>query len=266
MAASLMRFGFGKNWERFIRKHFSADRVERSRKSLLAFLDMPDLKGKSFLDIGCGSGLHSLAALRSGAASVVSFDFDLNSVNATRKVRQFAGNPSHWSVLQGSVLDPVFLRTMNRADIVYSWGVLHHTGAMWEAIANASGLMKDNGLFYIALYQDRPYFDRPISFWIEIKQRYNREGWMAKRRLEFWYFWEFYLQRKWKNLPAFVRQARDYKLRGMEMYTDAVDWLGGWPFEVATVDEVERFASEKLGLTARKVLTEQANAEFLFSR
>jgi 2-polyprenyl-3-methyl-5-hydroxy-6-metoxy-1,4-benzoquinol methylase len=267
MPQELMRFGFGKNWQRFIKKHFSDERVELSKQHLLDFLKMSDLEGKCFLDVGCGSGLHSLAAVRAGAAKVMSFDFDQDAVNTASKLKQYAGNPAHWTVRQGSILDEAFLQTLEPADIVYSWGVLHHTGAMWQAFKNTSRLMKDNGLLLVALYVGVPYFGLPMEFWLEVKQRYNRVGWLAKKKMEAWYFWEFYLQKQWRALPELFKQAREYKKsRGMAMYTDAMDWLGGWPMEFASVEEVKRFGVETLGLTLVNIQTGQANAEYLFGR
>src|SRR5262245_28023542 len=93
MSPESVRFGFGKNWEDYIEKHFSDERVEISRKHMLSFLGLDDLKGMYFLDIGCGSGLHSLAAFRSGAQRILSFDFDPDSVLTTKKLRDIAGNP-----------------------------------------------------------------------------------------------------------------------------------------------------------------------------
>ena len=99
-----------------------------------AFLGKEDLDNKTFLDIGCGSGIHSLAAFLSGAKLIVSFDYDPQSVAATRILHRKAGEPKNWKIMQGSVLDEEFLRTLGHFDFVYSWGVLHHTGQMWQAI------------------------------------------------------------------------------------------------------------------------------------
>jgi 2-polyprenyl-6-hydroxyphenyl methylase/3-demethylubiquinone-9 3-methyltransferase len=262
-----MRFAFGKNWEKFIRESFSEERVEISKSHFMGFLNLPDLRGKYFLDVGCGSGLHSLAAIRAGASRVVSFDFDQDAVNTARVLKGFTGDDVNWEIMQGSILDDNFLSTLEPADIVYSWGVLHHTGSMWKAFENTMRLMKDDGQLYIALYDDRPYFDRSLSFWLEVKQRYNVSNWFGKKKIDIWYFWEFFLQKKWSKLPALLKQAREYKKsRGMDMYRDAVDWLGGWPMEYASVEKVERFARDKLGLTLVNLKTGQANAEYLFVR
>lgn len=259
-------FGFGKNWERYIQQHYSEERVEISRKHLLDFLKEKNLDGKYFLDIGCGSGLHSFAAWKAGADRVVSFDYDQNAVNTTAKLKEIAGNPPNWSVMQGSILDEALFQRIDPADIVYSWGVLHHTGDMWQAIKNAARLMKKNGVLYIALYTDDPYFGQPKTFWVDVKRRYNHANWFGRKGTEAWYFWTFYLQKKLGALPQLIHQAREYKkkTRGMDIYTDAVDWLGGWPFEFASVEEVKLFGTKKLGLKLTNLATGQANAEYLF--
>ena len=102
-------FSFGKNWEEFIRRNFSQERMEISKKHILEFLELTDLSGKYFLDVGCGSGLSSLAASVAGAKKVVSFDLDTYSVKTTKKLKEIAGNPLHWTVLGGSILDKAFL-------------------------------------------------------------------------------------------------------------------------------------------------------------
>ena len=61
------RFAFGSNWHRFIERDFSEARAQAAQLHLLDFLKMTSLQGRRFLDVGCGSGLHSLAALRAGA-------------------------------------------------------------------------------------------------------------------------------------------------------------------------------------------------------
>ena len=116
------RFEFGNNWYHFIQKNFGPERVRISKKHLLDFIERDDLKGLTFLDIGCGSGLHSVAALEAGAVSVRGFDYDANSVATSRYVQAQLGNPSNWTVEQGSVLDDTFVKNLGTYDLVYSWG------------------------------------------------------------------------------------------------------------------------------------------------
>jgi SAM-dependent methyltransferase len=260
-----IRFGFGRNWESYLKEHFNEERVQISKDHLLKFLKMEDLHGKTFLDIGCGSGLHSLAALRAGAAKIVSFDYDPHSVLATQMLRKYAGNPENWEVMQGSILDMQFLNTLEHADIVYSWGVLHHTGNMWQAVENTKSLMNDDSLLYLALYDNTLYYGLPMSYWHEIKKKYNQVHWLGKKRMEFWYIWTFYLDKKMKKIPEFMQRVKEYKKsRGMDLYRDAVDWLGGYPFEYASVEEVEDFVARKFGLKLLNLTTGQACIEYLY--
>ena len=105
------------------------------------------------MDIGCGSGIHSLAALRAGADEIHSFDYDEgNCVAATGMLRRYAGEPQNWTIERGDVLDDAYVRSLGKWNFVYSWGVLHHTGDVWRALANARETVADGGLFYIALY------------------------------------------------------------------------------------------------------------------
>ena len=171
--ASSDRFEFGRNWKRFIQDHLSQAQIEHSKRHLLDFLGVSDLGGRSFLDIGCGSGLHSLAAHQSGARDIFGFDYDPHSVDATLICRRFAGDPPNWRVVQGSILDEAFVGSLSPADIVYSWGVLHHTGDVWRAVRNAAGRVRDGGVFYLALYSADVQKDPPPAFWLDVKRRYE---------------------------------------------------------------------------------------------
>lgn len=260
------RFGFGRNWKHYAERHFSEERVEISKSAMLAFLGLQDLQGKYFLDVGCGSGLHSLAALRAGAARIVGFDYDPDSVSTTQMLRQIAGNPEHWEVTQGSILDLQFVQGLDPADVVYAWGVLHHTGDMWKAIENTSFLVKNGGTLYLALYTSG-IMAPSDDYWLEVKQRYNRSDWLAKRMMEAGYVWKFMLGSNILKLPRVVARGMAYKKsRGMDMYTDIVDWLGGWPMEFASVEQVKSFCSEKLNMTLMNIETGEANTSYLFKK
>lgn len=261
-----MRYGFGRNWEQFVKRHFNPERVEISKKYMLDFLKMENLQGRYFLDIGCGSGLHSLAALQAGAARIVSFDLDPNSVKTTSTLKEYAGNPSHWTVLQGSILDDSFSTQIEPADIAYSWGVLHHTGALWKAFENAAGLMKASGVLYVALYTETYMDGMPKEYWLSVKQNYNRASSFGKRMMEVQYLWSFSLQKRIQNIPRLVKLAQEYKAsRGMELYTNIKDWLGGWPMEYSSRGDVVNHAHD-LGLRLINFKSGEANLEYLFCR
>lgn len=258
-----MRFEFGDNWTRFIKANLSESRIEIAQKHLLKFLGMETLSGKTFLDIGCGSGLHSLGAFRSGAKQIFSFDYDQKSVEATRICHQFAGKPGHWSVTQGSVLDPSFMNSVPRADIVYSWGVLHHTGDVWTAIRLAADRVPPGGLFYIALYSRDADVKPSPDFWLEVKQRYNRASWFGKQWMVAWYIWRFLGP---KHPVKIWKRFKEHKAgRGMSLLVDIRDWLGGWPMEYVRDKDVLD-TCEKLGLSHKRTTTGEACHEYLFQR
>jgi SAM-dependent methyltransferase len=234
------RFEFGRNWSRFLAR-MDETRVAESERAVRTILRVDDLAGLSLLDIGCGSGLSSRAARRLGAR-VVSFDFDPSSVACTHELRRRDGaNEDEWRVLQGSVLDPGFLESLGEFDVVYSWGVLHHTGAMWNAIDNAQRRVKPGGRLCIAIYNDQGKWSR---VWLRIKQLYNR----LPRGLR-WLVAIPVLIRRWG--PTMVRDLmrgrplhtwRTYAVnRGMSPWHDLVDWVGGLPFEVAAPDAIFDF-------------------------
>ena len=133
-------------------------------------LQVSSLEGRSFLDIGTGSGLFSLAAMRLGASRVHSFDFDGESVACARelKTRYFPEN-SHWTIEQGSALDEQYLSSLGTFDVVYAWGVLHHTGSMWQALENACRRVAPGGKLFVAVYNDEGLRSR---LWRAVKVRY----------------------------------------------------------------------------------------------
>jgi SAM-dependent methyltransferase len=260
-----MRFGFGANWADYVEKNFSDERVEISQRHLLGFLKLPDLSGKSFLDIGCGSGLHSLAAFRAGAKQIISFDYDVNSVATTTKLRKWAGSPDNWQVMQGSVLDDALMASLPKADVVYSWGVLHHTGSMWNAIRNASRPLSSDGVFYIALYSKDAYVSPPYDYWLDVKRAYNRAGSLKKKAMEWQYAWRDCIRGcliRGKNPIAYMTSYK--RSRGMSYWHDVKDWLGGYPMEFAGNKETEIFAHENLFLDLIHQKAGEGNTEFLF--
>ncbi|MFP6889658.1 MAG: class I SAM-dependent methyltransferase [Nitrospinota bacterium] len=127
------QFPFGKNWSRFL-SVLTEERIQEAEVSLREMMDLPSVEGKSFLDIGSGSGLFSLAAKNLGAR-VHSFDYDENSVACTLELNnRYHPETGGWTVERGFALDEKYMMSLDQFDIVYSWGVLHHTGDMWRAL------------------------------------------------------------------------------------------------------------------------------------
>jgi SAM-dependent methyltransferase len=261
-------FSFGRNWQDFVERHLNPERERIAIASLAEFLERKDLNNLDFLDIGCGSGLFSLAAYRLGAKRIVSMDVDPFSVECTARLRAGMGSPRDWSVVQGSILEKDCIERLELADIVYAWGSLHHTGAMWEAIRNACELVSANGQIYLAIY-NKVEGRRGSEFWLKVKKFYNRLSTPAKRALELAYI------ARYQILPELIRFRnpfsfwRNYsKSRGMSAFVDTRDWLGGYPYEFASVNEILRFCQEEIGLRLVKLraVNNLGVNEFLFQK
>jgi 2-polyprenyl-3-methyl-5-hydroxy-6-metoxy-1,4-benzoquinol methylase len=237
------RFEFGRNWQRFLARIDEA-RIAGAERSLQQLLDRETLVGQTFLDIGSGSGLFSLAARRLGAR-VHSFDYDPQSVACTRTLKQrYAPSDDQWTIDEASVLDQDYLHQLPQFDIVYSWGVLHQTGGMWQALDLVAERVAPGGRLAIALYNDQGGKSRR---WRTIKRWYNR----SPRWLQ-WLMCAV-IGAGWEIRDALVRLVRfqnplpfgDWRKRtegrGMSIWHDIVDWVGGYPFEVARPHEVFTF-------------------------
>lgn len=259
------RFAFGRNWAAFLAS-VDEQRIEKSCAALRELLQTDTLQDKRFIDVGCGSGLSSLAAVRLGA-EVLAFDYDHDSVGASRELkRRFAADTSGWRIEPGSVLDHEYLGRLGQADVVYSWGVLHHTGSMLEAMDNVAQLVAPGGQLALALYNDQGYVSQR---WKRIKESYVSHPWLRPilLTLAFVKIWGWAMLLDLKHLRP-GRSWREYgRERGMSAWHDLVDWVGGYPFEVAKPEEVFDFYRQR-GFTLEKLITRQGHGcnEFCFRR
>ncbi|CAB4751700.1 unannotated protein [freshwater metagenome] len=256
------RFSFGKNWEKFINDNFSEERISGSLKAFTEFTKLETLNGLSVIDVGCGSGLHSLVFSRMNAKSLYSFDFDPKSVAITQSLKKYSDLNS-WEVRQASILDEELMQSLGKFDFVYSWGVLHHTGSVWKAITNTCELVNPKGQLFIALYSRdvQPKAD----YWLKIKKRYVSSSAPVKFFMELRYLIRYQLIPSVISFNFKSLKKRSSRARGMDLMTDVRDWLGGWPMEFVYDQEVINYVEAK-GFKLKKISTGEACTEFLFDK
>lgn len=264
-------FGFGENWAEYA-KHIDESKIAMAEEGLWKLLPSNALEGKTFLDIGCGSGLHSLSALRSGVKGAACIDIDPHSVATTQAVLQRYWPQQNYVVFEHNILAPTQDKRLPEEgfDIVYSWGVLHHTGNMWTAIENAARYVAPGGKFVIALYKKSPL----CGFWRAEKRLYTNVPFL-RWPLNVAYMGAYCAIKLLLGQNP-MRFIRDYEEeRGMRFVTDVKDWLGGYPYESATADEV-RAQVEAMGFTLERSYNTEAPraggilgsgcAEYVFTR
>lgn len=224
-----VRFAFGANWQRFL-ELLNEDRIIAAEESLQTLSGLTDFTGKSVLDLGCGSGLFSLAAKRLGA-SVVSVDYDADSVACTQYLKdKFFSGDDQWQVIQGSALSEKFSDDFTDFDVVYSWGVLHHTGNMQLAIDNALSAVGAGGRFATSIYNDQGWLSR---YWLTVKKLFHTNV-IARWAM-------IAVHAPYLVVARYIVRLATGRVkleRGMSYWYDMLDWLGGLPFEVAKPEEI----------------------------
>lgn len=253
-------FRFGQNWKDYALNALDERKQAQAQQALAALLQQDDLSGQTFMDIGCGSGLHAVSAALLGADEVYALDADADCIEVTQHtISRFARDSRCIHVQQASVLDRSAMAALPQTDIAYSWGVLHHTGRMYEAIKVASERVKPGGLYVIAIYNK--HVTSPV--WRVIKRLYNRAPNIVRRLMYVFFYGVIYVA-KW----AATRQNPLNKERGMDFGYDVVDWIGGYPYEYASIDEIVRYVTD-LGFQVERVIPAQVGTgcnEFVFRK
>ncbi len=145
------------------------------------------------------------------------------------------------SFKEGSILEDC--SGLGQFDIVYSWGVLHHTGDMYKALNNASKHVKSGGKLIISIYNK--HFTS--KSWKQMKKLYNNSPKVIKMFL-------FLITYIVKGAGVWITQGKNpfRKSRGMNFYFDIYDWIGGYPYEYASIEEIRSFF-EKLNFKVLEV-------------
>jgi len=243
MSSPALRFQFGENWWRFLETVDEA-RIERAERALIELLGQDRLDGLTFLDIGSGSGLSSLAARRLGA-TVTSFDYDRQSVVSTRALRErHYPDDEAWRIEEGSILDHEFLRTLPTFDIVYAWGLASHRPHVGVArkrrgTGPSRGQTRDRHL---------QRSGKATRVWTRVKRSYNalpgRLRWLVLGPAAAW-IWGPAMIRDVAVLRPFATWREYHHVRGMSPWRDLVDWVGGYPFETAKPEQVFEYYRRK---------------------
>jgi 2-polyprenyl-3-methyl-5-hydroxy-6-metoxy-1,4-benzoquinol methylase len=241
------RFEFGANWARFL-SVLDERRIADAEEALRGLLGVTTLAGKTFLDIGSGSGLSSLVAARLGAR-VHSFDYDPQSVACTEYLKSHFAPKAEWTIERGSALDPAYLKKLGTFDVVYSWGVLHHTGQMWPGLEDAANSVAPGGMLAIAIYHDQGWRSR---YWLWVKKTYNANV-IGRMAMVLLHLPSEYLLRVTYRIAT--GRLNDKSLRGMSYWHDFIDWVGGYPFEVATPAQLIGFFEKKGFELKHQILT-----------
>lgn len=222
-------FSFGFNWLDYVKTRLNEEIIQTHVNDLQAIYNQAEisLSGKSVFDIGCGSGLSSLSFARLGCSKIVGIDVDPYSVEASNYTKvNFLKDSIDWNVHHHSILsEPIVVD--ESFDIVYSWGVLHHTGNMWDAIRNAARAVKKGGYFHVALYRSGPTYNQHLTDKFKFTLSSIEDKMLT-----------LYNYKHLKKNPWAINH------RGMNKFHDALDWLGGLPYEVCDPEVLRIWLTE----------------------
>jgi SAM-dependent methyltransferase len=264
----MRHFNFGDNWAKYARK-IDDSNLNQAKADLTRLLGMDDLSGKTVIDIGSGSGLHSAALHSLNPLSLESVDYDLHSVDTTKNLLFSLDVPANIIIRQADILDMNSFHG-KKYDLVYSWGVLHHTGDLALALKNSASLVESGGILAIALYR-KTFF---CKFWKIEKRIYSKSPVLIQNTIFLSYVLSFAINFSIMKKRSFLNYVKNYKTsRGMNFYTDVHDWLGGYPYESISPEEL-RSRMKALGFQELRSFTHAAGLglfgsgcdEFVFSK
>jgi 2-polyprenyl-3-methyl-5-hydroxy-6-metoxy-1,4-benzoquinol methylase len=263
-----MQFDFGENWFNYSKQALTPERIDQAKADLSIITKGIDIHNMRFLDIGFGQGLTLLNAAIMGA-KVTGFDINPKCVQALELTRSLMTDMQDVEVkiVVGSILDEDVVSQVRQVggddtgkfDIVHSWGVLHHTGNMKQAINIAASLVNSNGYLILAIYNR--HWSSPI--WHFIKRTYCSSPKIIQRMA----VWGMYPV-IWVAKLLVTGRNPFRQQRGMDFFYNVVDWVGGYPYECASVVEVHALM-EPLGFQKIRVITTEVPTgcnEFVYRR
>ena len=260
------RFGFGMNWRSYLAS-LNDEKIRQAEKSLLDLYNLDTLENMSFLDVGCGSGLFSLAAMRLKASKVYSFDLDTDCVDCARQLKsRFFPNAPAWVIEKGNVLDPEYLNGLGQFDLVYAWGVVHYTGDMWRALDLITTVVAPGGTLFVAIFDDAGFLSTIAT---AIKKIYNKLPSFLKLPYIITLLPLIEGPPVIKNIlakqPPFSHWSQYYLKRGMSRWHDIKMMVGGYPYEFAAIDLIfDFFKSRNFTLQKLKCGRKGGNNQYVF--
>jgi 2-polyprenyl-6-hydroxyphenyl methylase/3-demethylubiquinone-9 3-methyltransferase len=119
---------------------------------------------------------------------------------------------------------------------------------MWLALGNVVPLVKEGGKLFVSIYNDQGVLS---LFWLALKRFYNRSPKPIRGLIILWVGAMLEtgsalvrMVRRQNPLP-FKYWAEKKKSRGMSVWHDLIDWVGGYPFEVAKPEAIFDFYQAK---------------------
>jgi SAM-dependent methyltransferase len=137
------------NWRRNV-PDYILDELETTRR---------EISGRPVLDGGCGNGRWAYGFERLGC-EIHGFDASPNGIEYARQ--HVKGRFDVANILDGESL--LRLYTKNSFDIVWCWGVLHHTGDPERAFQNIAQFVKPGGTMHIYVYGKKSISNRLLRF------------------------------------------------------------------------------------------------------
>ena len=155
-------------------------------------------------------------------------------------------------------------------DVVYSWGVLHHTGDLWRSFELIQRNVAPGGQLFISIGNDQGARSR---IWTKIKHLYNRLPRPARPPFVVAVMLPGELvSAAYATLTlrpgSYVRTWTSYGgNRGMSRWHDMVDWVGGYPYECAKPDAIFSFFRDRgFSLDRLKIGGGLGCSEYVFRR
>lgn len=234
---NVKQFDFWKNWINFSKNKLDSEKYSQAIGSLDDFIWKENIIDKTVIDIWCWSWIFSMWFLALWAKKVLWLDVNENSLIATKlNYDNYSNNGGLLTTKFASILDEKDLLDIEQYDIVYSRWVLHHTWNMYKAFDNSSSLVKKWWYLCIAIYNK--HWSSPI--WRIIKKLYLESPKIIKKLFIFIFYPIIFIA---KFLVTLENPFK--KERWMNFYYDVIDWIWWYPYEYASVSEIEKYFVER---------------------